>query len=190
MDGLTPLEQAEKDKYDKVWTFKGYRVKNHALNVWNDKKERKLFPDKFESVLDIGSGTGRLINELMANGVYARGVDISEVAADPAMRKYVQIAPLRSMVWDRTFDVGICTDVMEHIPEQYVSESIKNIHKYVNWVYYKIANFPSHFQGDLHLSVFPAAWWQKKLEEHGETTYVKSSSTPKHHVFTVKTYNL
>jgi hypothetical protein len=64
--------------------------------------------------------------------------------------------------------MGCCADVMEHIPPDRVLDVLKNNHKVCEVVVYKIANFPSVFQGRrLHLTLRPRHWWLEQLEIFG-----------------------
>jgi SAM-dependent methyltransferase len=84
---------------------------------------RLIAPLHFASALDVGCGEGSLLQELAARspGIALAGVDVSAQALALARRRLPQAtfcaldltrAPLR-----RTFDLVICTDVLEHIED-------------------------------------------------------------------------
>lgn len=78
------------------------------------KEEIKLFLDylKPKSILDYGCEKGSLVNWLKENysGIKIEGYD-------PAVEKY-------STLPDEKFDLVICTDVLEHIPEDILTNEV------------------------------------------------------------------
>ena len=180
-----PVAVAEAKKYTSVWKHPGYRQKNHALNLW--RSARTLFPTQFDSAIDIGCGLGLMIPEWRSQGIDAYGVDlVPEVALDASVAEEYADRVYRATLWDfspeRVFDVGICADVMEHIPEPHVTATLKGMASYCRHVVFKIANFPSRKwnQGEpLHLTLHPAAWWRSRLwvEMGGAVDYFPNHAT-------------
>ena len=75
-------------------------------------------------------------------------------------------------LWDLPADIqatdyGICCDVMEHIPTEFVDKTLESIADLTKKaVYFQIALFHDNtftHAGPLHLSVFPHEWWAEKL---------------------------
>lgn len=163
------VEAAEQRKYDDVWRDAKYRVKCHSLMLWDERPE--LFPD-FDSVLDIGCGTGRLFGHLCNEGYDAHAVDISAESLDASIMaawgdRFVQ-CPIWEMPLNRRYDLGLCTDVMEHIPEEMVPASLARIREACDVVLFKIAMFPSNYLGhQLHMTIRPSEWWVAQMEAHG-----------------------
>jgi len=156
----------ETEKYARVWKHPSYRRKCHSLDLWNTRRD--LFPKEFESAIDIGCGLGRLIGVWRSSGIDAEGVDLvpDVCLEDPALRPYVH----QSTLWDfhpgKVYDVGICADVMEHLPEQHIHDALRAMSGYCRRVIFKIANYPSHKLGDeLHLTQRDAVWWRSVLWE-------------------------
>ncbi|HEX7140654.1 MAG TPA: class I SAM-dependent methyltransferase [Vicinamibacterales bacterium] len=73
-------------------------------------------------VLEIGTGTGSLLHELLARGVHADGVELRQELIDEA-RRFFGPLPIQRVTGtalpfpDATFDVVISFDVFEHIPD-------------------------------------------------------------------------
>jgi SAM-dependent methyltransferase len=73
-------------------------------------------------VLEIGTGTGSLLHELIARGVRAEGVELRQELIDEAHRFFGPL-PIQRVEGtalpfaDATFDVVISFDVFEHIPD-------------------------------------------------------------------------
>jgi len=161
----------EVQKYARIWTFPEYRRASHSLSLWH--QQRDAFPAQFKSALDIGCGLGRLFALWNEQGIDAWAVDLVENSLEPEIRvkyegKFVQ-ACLWEMTWPRTFDVGVCTDVMEHIPPQYVEATLARIASCCRVTVFKIAHGPSNDLGGLplHLTLQPRSWWAAELGKYG-----------------------
>ncbi len=163
------LRETEADKYRDCWGAPEYRLVSHSLKLFEDRPE--IFP-VFNSALDIGCGAGRLLDVWNRAGIETWGVDIAENCLDPDIAvkwsHCLRIACLWEMEWDRRFDLGICCDVMEHIPPEHVDETIRRIGLACNEVIFKIAHEPNGFLGHtLHLTLHPWSWWVKQLQAAG-----------------------
>ena len=161
----------ERAKYDDVWQTEAYRVKAHGLAMWCD--HREWFPETVYTALDLGCGHGRLFahwNE--ADGIDGHGVDFSEHALDGDIAAAWGHKFHLHCLWDfwlgRRFDLGVCADVMEHIPEDRVAPTLERIGLHCREVVFKIANHPSHYLGhDLHPTRREADWWEAQIEQAG-----------------------
>ena len=70
----------------------------------------------------------------------------------------------------RTFDMVVCTDVMEHVPEPLVSQVLARIIAYADLVaYFSIADNPAYLilpNGEnAHCTLKPVQWWIEKIQE-------------------------
>lgn len=168
----------EKEKYEKVWNMPAYRSACHSFQLW--RTHRHLFPKNMKSALDIGCGLGVLIDVLNDAGIDAHGVDIATNCLDKTIaQKYshkFHECNIWEMQFDHTFDFGICTDVMEHIPIEYVQASVDTIAEYCKEVLFKIAHVPSHpwlgKENPLHLTVKPLEWWEDMLKKSGRVEFL------------------
>lgn len=165
---LDQLAIDERAKYERVWMLPEYRLANHGLGLWLC--DRDLFPANFASALDIGCGNGRLWRAWYESGIDAHAVDHALAAPDTWLAASVRFTRqcLWTMHFDRIFDVGVCADVMEHIPPEKVARVLARIAEACDFVVFKIANYPSAF-GDaaLHLTLQDADWWLAKLQQYG-----------------------
>lgn len=100
---------------------------------WHRAKRRlvkTLLPPKDRlKILDIGCGTGKLVEELQAKGE-VWGVDINETAISFCRQRglsRVFVGKLPVLNITEHFDVIICLDVLEHIKKDHLA--IKNIQK-------------------------------------------------------------
>ena len=172
------LAAAEKAKYLAVYNDHSiaYKRKSHGMMLWDD--HRGIFPIAFQTAIDFGCGQGRLFGYLNDMGKDCWAVDIvANSLEDDVAKKWKRkriIQPLWDMdfgaesgwakknydTWPGTFDLGICTDVMEHIPETRVPDVLRLIAEYCDVVIFKIANFPSRSLGqDLHPTMKSMRWW-------------------------------
>ncbi len=163
---MDAVAEAERAKYEHVWQRPEYRVKAHGLDLWQNRRE--IFPEHIESAVDLGCGHGRLFAQWCEEGIDAEAVDFAEAALDPTIRAKwgdrFTLGCLWSLDLDRVFDLGVCADVMEHIPEEKVGKVLRRIGVYCRTAVFLIANHPSKSLGfDLHPTMRPDWWWAEKL---------------------------
>lgn len=163
MDTIGEIERA---KYEEVWTLPDYRIKAHGLELWT--KRRDIFPAVVDSALDIGCGHGRLFAQWCNEGIDGHGVDFASTAPDQEVleewpgRFHLQC--LWHLDLKHHFDLGVCADVMEHIPEERVDQTLERIAQHCDVTIFKVANFPCTWAGfDLHPTQRDADWWRRRL---------------------------
>lgn len=139
----------------------------------------KQIPD-FVRGLDVGCGPGYGIKYARKAGKEVFGVDISNKLEKTWKRlgiaDYCFASPADRLPFqDKTFDLTVCTEVMEHIPEDGVMGTLKEIRRTnCGQTYFSIANRKIPEGGVFiddriqpHLTVKPDRWWRKKLSEAG-----------------------
>ena len=159
------IEETERAKYERVWQEDAYRQVCHSKVLWDE--HRDCFPDEFDSVSDIGCGLGLMIAEWAELGKSAQGVDIAAPhCLDPRVAEKYGSRVLSAPIWKmfipygRRLDVGVCADVMEHIPRDKVEASLHHIAGCCKYVVFKIDHAPNSFIGEtLHLTLEPVEWW-------------------------------
>ena len=78
---------------------------------------------KFQSVLDVGCGAGSLLAEIKSEFPHIKpmGVDVSSSAIELARRRMpdgdFRILDIAQTSLDTTFDLVVCSEVLEHIPD-------------------------------------------------------------------------
>ncbi len=174
------LADAERIKYLRVWEDPSYRKADHSSEVWFEycgEFARRLREIR---VIDLGCGVGRLVGNINRSGGYACGVDIAENSVGPEIlgkwSDRFSFCALWAMPveWLGEFDVGICADVMEHIPESMVLKSFHRIVEVCRTAFFLIESVLDHAgrMGDdpLHLTVKPEEWWVAEAEKVGTVT--------------------
>jgi 2-polyprenyl-3-methyl-5-hydroxy-6-metoxy-1,4-benzoquinol methylase len=165
---MKAIETTERKKYELVWQDDRYRQVCHGSRLWSEHPE--CFPSGFRTAIDIGCGLGLMVKTWNDLGIDAWGIDIAGNSLCPEVRKLygykVAISPLWQMAWQDSlhFDVGLCADVLEHIPEDRLSECLRRIANWCDHVVLKIDHEPCKFLGeDLHLILRPVEWWLDQM---------------------------
>lgn len=178
---MQPLAVLEAQKYEAMWSHDAYRKMSPADECFSW-IERNL-PDPPAKLIDFGCGTGRATKRLQALGYDVLGLDFAENCLDAGID-----VPFRKVnLWDLpdlTADCGICFDVMEHIPEQHVSDVLAGISRSVQGVtLFRIDNQPDNMgaliDDTLHVTVKPDAWWHLELGKHWKYVEYVGSGTYK-----------
>jgi len=103
--------------------------KQHKLVEMDKDENGNWIPGTGTPVLDVGSATGILVHAFRKIGVDAWGVDISQWAIDhpdhPDVAPFNRVGDVRALPFpDNSFDLILCLQTIEHIPEQEVIHSI------------------------------------------------------------------
>ncbi len=111
-----------------------------------------------KSILDYGCGQGKLGEKIKSLFPSIEFVDY-----DPAIEGKDSIEKYK------TFDMVVCTDVLEHIEPNRLAVVINHLFKLTNKVLFLvIATRPSNkfFQDgrNVHLTIEPASWWVERLQ--------------------------
>jgi hypothetical protein len=118
------------------------------------------------TILDYGSGKGKQYDEIRIEGEDGEGESsvldywgVDQVTCyDPAFTPYSKLP-------EGTFDGVICTDVMEHCPEQDVPWIVDEIFGYAaRFVFVNAACFPARKRlpngENAHCTIQPPEWWE------------------------------
>jgi len=130
----------EKSGYDEL-----YKEKNKypigPLNIVRNNLILREIPKKgSKAILDIGCGRGFLDIELGKKGYHVTGVDFSEEAVNFAKKLSEQnnlsktvnfiVGDLFKLVFDKQFDIVICSEVVEHIEDD--KSAVKKLASFLN----------------------------------------------------------
>jgi len=152
----------EKQLYKELYSIDS----KYGHHDWSAPKRRtevlehiKLKP---ESVLDVGCGSNHLCSVLKEKGIKkCVGVDFASPQADV-------MADATDMPFsDQSYDLIICSDVLEHITEDNIDNCLTEFCRVGKRIYAKIALFPDVRKDgiDLHPCVKPPPWWIEKFKK-------------------------
>ncbi len=164
-----------RDMYRDVWAINARVVKKEAVR-------RGLGTNGSFSLLDVGSGHGFFLEQCVALGVAAKGLETSPHAVEYAREKLkldVRAIPLDELPAAEKFDVITLWGVLEHVPDPLLT--MRQVHAHLNpggmtWVmtpntnaverFVKGANY-FNFLNKSHLTHFHRATLRALLEKAG-----------------------
>lgn len=163
-----PDAQAEYDKtYFDYYGGTPYVRSEHWLQFFNGVADRIVRDIEPKTVLDAGCAKGFLVDALRERGVEAYGFDISdyalaEVRAD--VKPYVWKASILEPL-PRGFDLTVCIEVLEHLPEEHAAQAVANLTRTSDDILF--ASTPEDFEEVTHKNVQPLEYWAALFAERG-----------------------
>lgn len=151
------------------------------LRFFNGIAERIAADIAPRTVLDAGCAIGLLVETLADRGIDASGVDISEYAvgqAAGAARGRCRVASLTDEL-DRHYDLIVCMEVLEHMPEDAARAALRNICCHTDDILFSSA--PHDYAEATHVNVQPPEIWAEALAREGflrDLDYDASFITP------------
>lgn len=125
---------------------------------------------KPKKVLDFGCGKGTLIKEL--SSVYP---DIVFDGYDPAVSEFENLP-------EGEYDLVICTDVLEHIPENNLKNVVKKIKEYSSRVFFQLHHSKASQilpNGEnAHVTVKPPLWYEKLFKKYFHYVIILPAKRP------------
>ena len=173
----------ERAKYEKMWTLDKYRRRSPGLGQV-DHFLTTCRPSKGDHILDVGTGRGVAVGELIRRGyLNTAGIDIASNAVNPDIRyAYLDRFRIGDYLTTDTLMVDwiFCCDFLEHLPPEQLRPALEKIkHDSIKGLYLQVPTFPSSgkkwddsFEFELHYTVMPAIWWKKLfIDIFGEGTF-------------------
>ncbi|MCE9609402.1 MAG: methyltransferase domain-containing protein [Chthoniobacter sp.] len=118
-------------------------------------------------VLDVGCGTGALLFSLQQRGVDVLGFEYSEAGIAICQKKGVPVRKCnlekKTVQLPINFDVSVCTEVAEHLPESCADDLVNLLCRAAPVVVFTAA-VPGQ-GGDDHVNEQPHEYWIKKFAE-------------------------
>jgi ubiquinone/menaquinone biosynthesis C-methylase UbiE len=189
------LKGRDFEKYNKIYTKTGTMFKRGGYEgKYGDNKDldkkwnryghafegRKFFYDVMSlnpvSLVDIGCGYNEFITEARKYSNFldktnSIGVDIACPAADV-------IAPAHNLPFkDKSYDLLVSFDCMEHVPEEEVEAAFKEFARVAKRIYLQISLTHSETRIDgelLHVCVKPKEWWLSVSKKYFLDTVIRS----------------
>lgn len=167
------LESQERSKYQRMWERPEYRINSHGQKCARI-AITEMGAAEGDEIFDFGCGLGRASQIFVEEGLVTTGIDIAENAPDEQDGWSFVIANLWDLPSGFTTDPadwGFCCDVMEHIPEEKVSDVFANISRAVTKGCFFAACLGPSGMGKLigetlHLTVESPEWWREAAEPH------------------------
>jgi hypothetical protein len=166
------LGQKERTKYEKMWRLDQYRTSSPD-EAYLPTIRKWLAPRS--EVIVFGCGPGRAGLALAKEGHAVAMVDIADNCLDPGVAAAVAAGTLRfarGCLTEATrlvapADWGICCDVLEHLPPEWVVEALEQMRALVPRIFISISHVPDAcgrwINDTLHLTVAPLEWWLPHL---------------------------
>ena len=166
----------EKTRYDAAYATGKY-FPEAGIGFFR-KLMRKVTFGEAHTFLDVGTGVGQVVAHLRNKGFEAYGTDISDKIKKywlmGNISKFCKVCPAHELPFeDETFDIVSCTEVLEHIPEDKVLDSLSEIYRVGRGDYilsYSLvrAVHKMPFDGsEPHITLKPMDWWTEKMKEAG-----------------------
>ncbi|MEZ0537117.1 glycosyltransferase [Caldicellulosiruptoraceae bacterium PP1] len=117
--------------------------------------------------LDVGCAKGLLVECLRDRGVEAYGFDISEYAISQVredLKPFVWVQSAHEPIKEK-YDLITCIEVLEHIPNEYVDQVIKNITNCTNIII--ISSTSSAFDDPTHINIKTNIEWINLFAKYG-----------------------
>jgi tetratricopeptide (TPR) repeat protein len=169
--------EKEKEKYLTAWSMDnrvyadyspGFEL-SHTINFLDFFKAENV-----KTILDAGIGSGKLCKKMISMGFDCYGLDIVDNCLDEDLSHLKDKILTVGTLWDQTlfeenrFNAIVCTDVLEHIPTNYIYSVLNNFYRWSNrFLFLQIALFDDNFGKSigqpLHLTVKPKSWWDKQI---------------------------
>jgi 2-polyprenyl-3-methyl-5-hydroxy-6-metoxy-1,4-benzoquinol methylase len=175
----------EKLRYDAAYTTAKY-IPENAKKVYEDLMA-SIIKEGYKRVLDVGCGIGQGVAMMRNAGIEAYGIDISERIKpfwkEGKIDKFCQVACADKIPFpDNHFDLVVCTEVMEHIPEEGIKKVLKEIKRVGSNFFFTIALAEAlhkmpHDGSEPHICVKSPAWWKAMFDKLGYRTNVALASS-------------
>ena len=158
-----------KQIYEKQWTIEEYKPTSPGLDqspaVINWAKEKGI-----KTILDAGCGMGYATKKFIEAGFDAEGLDIASNCLQVENIKFHNV-PIWDTRLNRIYDLVFCCDVMEHVPEGKVEDTLKELRRIGKYVFLKVACFEDniwrkYFKQPLHITIKSFDWWKEKISRH------------------------
>lgn len=120
-------------------------------------------------VLDVGCGLGTLVRYLRKEGIDAYGIDNAKVLKERLWlpeEDYFYLGDSQDLPFgDKMFTVVISTDFFEHLLEEKIEPTVKEMYRVGKIVIARVAYEQplDKIQAKYHLTNKPKEWWDKKL---------------------------
>jgi SAM-dependent methyltransferase len=175
----------EKLRYDAAYSTAKY-IPENAKKVYKELMVG-ILREGYKHVLDVGCGIGQGVAIMRNKGIEAYGIDISEKIKpfwkEGKIDKFCQVSCADKIPFpDDSFDLVVCTEVMEHIPEEGVKKVLKEIKRVGKKYFFTIALSKALHKmpndgSEPHICVKPPTWWKEVFDKLGFMSNISLSTS-------------
>lgn len=154
----TSLPNSLADQYELMHTdptiFLGHSMRPHLPQLY-----MLMYDSNIKSVLDFGCGKANLYDKFHLKTVWG----VNEIYLyDPGI-------PERNTPPKKKYDLTLCIDVMEHIPEEDIDSTLKFLVEHTNRaMFFSISTRPAGKKlpngKNAHVTIKDKNWWREKLK--------------------------
>jgi len=121
--------------------------------------------------LDVGSGEGYLVGELLRRGVDAHGIDVSKIVVDRCEARWpgrFQVGSVLDLPYgDQQFQTLVSIDCMEHLSKLDIKRALQEMYRVSSrFVFLQLATTQDR-DAHWHLTVEGREWWEERCFEAG-----------------------
>lgn len=161
IDKITEI--VEKNTYEKLWKT-SYIPSKVAIPM--GELIAKGCHRKDIKMLDMGCGNGTTVNSLREKGFNCYGLDLTIAGVKGDKQYFVESNILNMPYPDDYFDLTFSTDMLEHLPTEWVEKAIREIFRVTKkYTVHCIATFVDANRGTLHKTVKPIPFWQDQFSK-------------------------
>jgi len=127
--------------------------------------QRLLGLGRGDMVYDFGCGDGHMVDWLNQRGIITMGIDMVKAHEDTLLCNLTQM----SDCYEKSpRDYGVCLGMMDHVPEEYVAQTLLCInHLARKQIYFTIPirdlGFNDLLGRKVQQTIKPIGWWRNKL---------------------------
>lgn len=166
-------------KYSTLWKTKYKEARYFKLII----QLVKIYQNKDVSIVDLGCGNGKAMKDLIRLGYRnISGVDISIYIIKKLKKENLNVYPGSldnlKIFRNNQFEIGFCNDVLEHIDEKYLSQTLDEMSRIcLKTIFLSICPRKSHHKSlegeNLHLTVRNIIWWELFLKRYGKLNRIE-----------------
>ncbi|MFA5340201.1 MAG: 6-hydroxymethylpterin diphosphokinase MptE-like protein [Clostridia bacterium] len=166
----------EKERYDKAYATGKY-TPEAGIGLFK-KLFKKVTFGNAKTFLDVGTGFGQVVAYLRNKGYESYGCDFSDGTRRfwemGNITQFCTVCPAHKMPYlDDEFDVVSCTEMFEHIPEDKVLDTLKEIYRVgrgdfiFSYALMRAFHKMPHDGSEPHITLKTSDWWIRKVQEAG-----------------------
>jgi ubiquinone/menaquinone biosynthesis C-methylase UbiE len=165
----------------------------YQMQIYKPTGSRIVWPNvmkwiEFDKALDVGCGLGVGLRYARSKGKNVHGCDIAEALKwyweKQGIGECCTVCSAKEMPYeDNEFDLVVCNDVFEHIPEYDLDAVLQEIFRAGSDKFFLCAcieeeSMPVLGEIYTHITIRDEAWWMRKFEENGFHIAAKVQQDP------------